>query len=88
MPKEKTNGSRVGLHKRGSARMQFFVEPEEKALAALVGEVIGAKNLTDAMIECFKRVAESKGIIDNAGNIIPEYKNRFQLKLYDIKLTK
>ena len=81
-------GSRVGVHRAGQARMSYYVEPEDKALAAIIGEVLEKKNLTETTVECYRRVAMAVGIMDLNGKITPAFENRFALKLYDVKLTK
>lgn len=80
--------SRDGKHKRGNVRVGFYTEPERKALALTVAEVMDISTLTDLYEEGIDRMAKAQGVETEDGKISPKFLARFQGHLAIVKTSK
>lgn len=68
---------RHGRHKDGNVLLGAMVEPEKKAIAIVTAALLAGagKPMTQTEIiwEGISRLAQSVGVIDNSGNVTPQY---------------
>ena len=78
--------SRQGKHKEGKTLLGAYVTPEFKALVIMTCDATGL-SMTDLLMDGIRRRAQSVGIIDAEGNIMPERKEAYELVLETVKLA-
>lgn len=78
--------SRQGKHKEGKTLLGAYVTPEFKALVIMTCDATGL-SITDLLMDGIRRRAQSVGIIDAEGNIMPERKEAYELVLETVKLA-
>ena len=69
--------TRHGKHKDGNVLLGAMVEPRKKAIAIVTASVIAGKgeklSQTEIIWEGIARLAQSVGVIDERGEVMPQY---------------
>ena len=80
------SNSRQGKHKEGKTLLGAYVTPEFKALVIMTCDATGL-SITDLLMDGVRRRAQSVGIIDDKGNVVPVRREAYELVLETVKLA-